>query len=71
MTNWRNRLSKITENINDTIPSSKKDKLKERYKEALLKKTELTMKENKDVMKKIKYHLDQIKIPLSITAYRN
>ena len=37
----------------------------------MLKKTELAMKENKDVMKKIKYHLDQIEMSLSVTAYRN
>ena len=37
---------KITEIINDTIPSYKIDNLKERYNESLLKKTELTMKEN-------------------------
>ena len=53
-TNWSYRLYKITEIINDTIPSYKIDNLKERYNESLLKKTELTMKENKDVMKKLK-----------------
>ena len=53
-TNWSYKLYKITEIINDTIPSYKKDTLKERYNESLLKKTELTMKENKDVMKKVK-----------------
>ena len=44
---------KITEIINDTIPSYKIDNLKERYNESLLKKTELTMKENNAVMKKL------------------
>ena len=39
--------------INDTIPSYKIDNLKERYNEALLKKTELTIKENDNVMKKL------------------
>ena len=39
--------------INDTIPTFKVTNIKERYNEALLKKTELTMKENKDVMKKL------------------
>ena len=53
-TNWSYKLYKITEIINDTIPSYKIDNLKERYNESLLKKTELTMKENKDVMKKLK-----------------
>ena len=53
-TNWSYKLYKITEIINDTIPSYKIDNLKERYNKSLLKKTELTMKENKDVMKKLK-----------------
>ena len=53
-TNWSYKLYKITEIINDTIPSYKIDNLKERYNESLLKKTGLTMKENKDVMKKLK-----------------
>ena len=52
-TNWSYKLYKITEIVNDTIPSYKIDKLSERYNESLLKKTELTMKENKDVMKKL------------------
>ena len=53
-TNWSYKLYKITEIINDTIPSYKIDNLKERYNESLLKKTELTMKENNSVMKKLK-----------------
>ena len=52
-TNWSYKLYKITEIINDTISTYKIDNLPERYNEALLKKTELTMKENKDVMKKL------------------
>ena len=52
-TNWSYKLYKITEIINDTIPSYKIDNLPEIYNEALLKKTELTMKENRDVMKKL------------------
>ena len=52
-TNWSYKLYKITEIINDKIPSYKIDNLSERYNESLLKKTELTMKENKDVMKKL------------------
>ena len=44
---------KITGIINDTIPSNRIDKLPERYIEALLKKTELAMKEIKDVMKEL------------------
>ena len=50
-TNWSYKLYKITEIINDTIPSYKIDNLTERYNESLLKKTELSLKQNKDVMK--------------------
>ena len=50
--NWSYKLYKISEIINDTIPSYKVDNLPERYNESLLKKTQLTLKENKDVMKK-------------------
>ena len=52
-TNWSYKLYKITEIINDTIPVYKIDNLKERYNESLLKKTELTLKENDNVMKKL------------------
>ena len=52
-TNWSYKLYKITEVINDTIPSYKIDNLSERYNESLLKKTELTLKENDNVMKKL------------------
>ena len=52
-TNWSHKLKEITEIVNDTIPSYKIDKLKERSNEALLKKTELSMKENDSVMKKL------------------
>ena len=52
-TNWFYKLYKITEIINDTIPSYRFDNLNERYNESLLKKTELTMKENDNVMKKL------------------
>ena len=45
-TNWSFKLYKITEIINDTIPSYKIDNLPERYNEALLKKTELTLKDS-------------------------
>ena len=53
--NWSYKLYKITEIIIETIPIYKIDNLKERYKEALLKKTEitLTMKENDSVLKKL------------------
>ena len=53
-TNWSYKLYKITEIINDTLPTYKIDNLKERYNESLLKKTELSLKQNKDVMKKLK-----------------
>ena len=52
-TNWSHKLYKITEKINDKLPSYKIDNLKERYNESLLKKTELTLKENDHVMKKL------------------
>ena len=52
-TNWSYKLYKLTEIINDTIPSYRLDNLPERYNESLLKKTELTMKENNSVMKKL------------------
>ena len=50
--NWSYKLYNITEVINDTIPSNRNN-LPEHYKEALLKKTELSLKENDTVMKKI------------------
>ena len=52
-TNWSYKLFKITEIINDTVPSYRLDNLPERYNESLLKTTELTMKENNTVMKKL------------------
>ena len=52
-TNWSYKLYKCTEIINDTIPSYKIDILKERRNEALLKKTELSLKENDSVMEKL------------------
>ena len=56
-TNWSYKLYKITEIINDTIPSYRLDNLPVRYNESLLKKTELTMKENNSVMKKLKTYI--------------
>ena len=53
-TKWSYKLYKITEIVNDTIPSYRLDNLTERYNESLLKKTELTLKENKDIMKKLR-----------------
>ena len=53
MTNWSYKLYKITEILNETIPSYRLDKLPERYNESLLKKTELSLKQNDAVMKKL------------------
>ena len=53
-TNWSYKLYKITEIIIDTIPGYRLDNLPERYNEVLLKKTELSLKENNDGMKKLK-----------------
>ena len=53
-TNWSYKLYKITELIIDTIPSYHLDDLPERYNEALLKKSKLTMKENNSVLKKLR-----------------
>ena len=50
---WSYKIQKLTEVINDTIPSYHIDNLPERYNESLLKKIDLTMKENDKVMKKI------------------
>ena len=52
-TNWSYKLYKITEINNDTIPTYHIDNLPERYNESLLKKTELSLKENDNVMKKL------------------
>ena len=53
-TNWSYKLYKITGIIDDTIPSYRLDNLPERYNQSLLKKTNLIMKENEDVMKKLR-----------------
>ena len=53
-TNWSNKLYTITEIIDDTIPSYKINYLPERYNEALLKKTKLSLEDNEFVMKKLK-----------------
>ena len=51
-TNWSYKFYKITEITTETIPTYRTDELGERYNESLLKKTESTLKENKEVMKK-------------------
>ena len=50
---WSYNLYKITEIITDAVPAYKIDNLPERYNKTLLRKTELALKENKDVMKKL------------------
>ena len=52
-TNWSYKLYKITEIVKDTIPSYKIKNLPKRYNESFLKKTDLTLKENVSVMKKL------------------
>ena len=49
-TNWSYKLYTITEVINDTIPSYRLDNLPERYNENLLKKSQLTIEENDNIM---------------------
>ena len=71
MTNWFYNLYKITEFVNDTIPSYKIDDLKERFTEALLKKTELTLYKNDSVMKKLTITFNQIKMSLTVRAHAN
>ena len=53
-TNWSYILYEFIEIMNDTVPTYRIDNLPERYNQSLLKKTELTMKENDNVMKKLK-----------------
>ena len=67
MTNWSYKLYKISEIINDTIPSYKINNLPERFNESLLKKTDLPLKENDNVMKKL--NLTYIEHALSIAGY--
>ena len=52
-TDWSQKLYKITENIKVKLPSYRIDDSPERYNEALLENTELTLKENNSVMKKL------------------
>ena len=53
-TNSSYNLYKISAIINDTIPNCRIDNLPERYKESLLKKTDFSMKQIDNVMKKLK-----------------
>ena len=52
-TNWNYILYKITEIIDDTIPIYRINDLPERFNEALLQKSRLTLAENNKVMKKL------------------
>ena len=52
-TNWSQNTYKFAEINNDNIPSYRIDNLPERYNEAVLKRTKLTLNENKDKMKKL------------------
>ena len=52
-TSWSYKIYEITDIINVTTPTYHIHNLPERYKEALLKNTELTMKKYKDVMKNL------------------
>ena len=54
ITNWTYKLYRITEIINDTIPSYHIDNLPERYNMSLLKKTDLTKKKKQRCHEKIK-----------------
>ena len=54
-TNWSHRCPTITKKIYHTIPFNHTNNLLERYKEALLRKTEKTSKENKKVIRKKNY----------------
>ena len=56
-TNWSYNSYKITEIIDDTIPSCRINNLKERYNEALLQKSKLSLNENNKIIKKIKFNL--------------
>ena len=53
LANWFYELYEITENFNDPKPSYRINHLPERYNGALLKKTELTMKETDSFLKKL------------------
>ena len=53
-TNLFCKLYKVTEIINATIPNYRTDSLKERYNETFLRKTNLSMKQNNDLLKQLK-----------------
>ena len=64
-TNCSYKLNKITQFIKGTTPSYHIDNLSERYTRALLRKTHLTLKDNKAVMK----NLNLYQINMSLPAY--
>ena len=57
-TNWSYKLYTITEVIDDTIPSYRINYLPERYNEALLNKSKLSLIENEAVIKKLKIYFN-------------
>ena len=67
--NWSYKLFKVTEILDDTIASCRNDNLTGRYKETFLKKTELTMNQNEDVIEAL--NLNWIKMSLTSRAYAN
>ena len=52
-TNWSDKFYTITEVINDTIPSYPTDSSPARYNEALLKKAEVTVQKEEQVLKNL------------------
>ena len=58
-TNWSYELHEIREIVKDAIPSYKVDRWLERYNQALLKNTKLTLKEKKSSYKKTGLKLNQ------------
>ena len=58
-TTWSHKLYEFTEMFIDTLPSYRIDNFPERYNEALLKRTELSMKEKKRCYGSLKYKLNR------------
>ena len=67
--NWSYDLLKITDYVNDTIPSYKIDNLAEKYNESLLEKDGVNNERKQRCYEKIKYYLVQIKYSLTIRTY--
>ena len=66
-TNWSYKVYNVDEINNGTIQTYKIDNLSVRYHEAIVKKTNLTIKEKNSVMKKV--NIIYFKMSLTITAY--